>query len=70
MSYNLTISRYGRYLSFDTLEELKEELSLYFSPKEKESGIIEKLTNFDSVKEQDGFKQINYQDFTICCYME
>lgn len=66
--FTLTIKRYGRYLSFDTLEELKEELSLYFSPKEKANGIIEKLTNFNNVSKKDGYKEISYQDYTVCCY--
>ena len=67
--YSLTIRRYGRYLNFDTLEELKEELSLYFSPKEKSNGIIEKLTNFDNIQEKDGYKEISYQDYIICMYL-
>jgi hypothetical protein len=66
--FTLTINRYGRYLSFDTLEELKDELRTYFSQKEIASGIVERLTNFSNVQKKDGYKKISYQDYTICSY--
>ena len=66
--YSLTIKRYSRNLNFNTLEELKEELSLYFSPKEKSSGIIEKLTDFNNVPPKDGYIEISYQDYVVCMY--
>lgn len=64
--YTLTINRYGRYLSFDTLDELKEELSGYFSTKEKD--LVNKLLDFSKTPTIDGYKKNIYQDYTVCCY--
>lgn len=68
MLYALMIKRYGRVLHFDTLEDLKAELSRYFSPREKASGIVEWLTKFDYIQERNAHKEITYKDFTICYY--
>ena len=68
MMFTLTIQRYGRYLSFDTIEELREELSGYFSPKEK--SIVDKLTDFSNTPTIDGYKTNSYQDYTVCSYEE
>ena len=64
--YTLTINKYGRYLSFDTFDELKEELFSYFSASEK--NIVEKLLDFSNTPIVDGYKENKYQDFTVCCY--
>ena len=64
--YTLTVSRYSRYLSFNTLEELREELESYFSAKEK--NIVEILLDFSKTPVKDGYKTNKYQDFTVCCY--
>lgn len=66
--YTLTIRRYGRYLSFETLKELKEELSRYFTPREINSGIVNRLTDFTHTPLKDGYRKNNYQDFQVCCY--
>ena len=68
MIYTLTIRRYDRVLEFDTLEELREEFGRYFSPREKASGIVECLTKFDYIKEENGYKKITYKDYTLCYY--
>jgi hypothetical protein len=68
MKYLAIIKRYGRYLTFDSLEELKAELSRYFTDKEKASGIVDRLTDFDNVPVENGHKEINHQDFTVCYY--
>jgi hypothetical protein len=62
--YTLLIRRYGRYMSFDTIEELKNEVSGYFTKSEK--AIVEKLTTFNSFV--DGMAKNDYQDFTTICY--
>ena len=66
--YTLTIRRYGRYLSFETLEELIEELSRYFTPRELKCGIIDRLTDFTHTPFKDGYCKNNYQDFQVCWY--
>lgn len=68
MLYTLTIKRYDRVLGFNSLEDLRKEFSRYFSPREKASGVVECLTNFDYIKEIDGHKKITYKDFTLCYY--
>lgn len=68
MLYTLSIKRYDKVLGFNSLEELRAEFARYFSPREKASGVVECLTNFDYIKEIDGYKKIIYQDFTICYY--
>jgi hypothetical protein len=71
--YSFTIKRYNTNKSFNTLEELKEEIGQYFTKKEKESGIVEKLITFNpTLVNENGFKYFfaknNYQDFTVCYY--
>ena len=68
MSYTLLIKRYGTYLSFDNIEDLKSELKRYFTPNEISGGIVDRLTTFNEGKRQDGFIKNDYQDFTVCCY--
>lgn len=68
MTYTLLIKRYGTFLSFDNIEELKNEVKRYFSPNEINSGIVERLTTFNESKRLDGYIKNDYQDFTVCCY--
>ncbi len=73
MTYSLTIHRYGRYMTFDTLDELKAELATYFTQREKDSGIVDRLTRFtmETVTDNYGsyrFAQNDYQDYQICAY--
>ena len=66
--YSLTIKRYNRYLSFDSITDLKEELSRYFTPREIQSGIVDRLTNFNNTPLKDGYCKNDYQDFSVCWY--
>lgn len=66
-SYTLHIHRYDRYLQFNSLKELQDELKRYFSPRELASGIVERLTDFKN-KNEDGYYRNAFQDFEVCCY--
>lgn len=66
-SYSLSILRYHRHMNFDTLEELRRELRLYFTPAEIALGIIDRLTAFDDHrKDEFGLSCISCED--IKCY--
>ena len=68
--YSLTIKRYDRHLNFDTVEELREELSLYLSPLEKKSGLLDRLTTFDPrCCDEYGYVVKNWKDFRTECYV-
>lgn len=68
--YSLTIKRYNRYLSFDSVEELTEELSSYLTQSEIASGILTKLTDFNPTRrDRDGFVVNNWCDFRTDCYV-
>lgn len=58
-NYSLMIRRYNTYLMFETLEELRSELSNYFSVKEINKGIVEQLTDFSQTNKN------SYQDIEI-----
>jgi len=67
--YSLLI-RGGRasYQSFDTLTELTEEIRRHLSPREINSGILDKLTNFDiRRKDEDGRVVNHYQNIEADC---
>ena len=66
--YTLYISRYGRHLTFDTIEELREELGTYFTPSEKKSGIVDRLTTFNAARCKDGYIKNDYRDMSVCYY--
>ena len=68
MKYLAIIKRFGRYLTFDSIEELKAELSKYFTESERASGIVDELTDFDNVPVKDGHKEIHHQDFIVAYY--
>lgn len=66
-SYSLSILRYHCHINFDTLEELRKELRLHFTPAEIALGIIDRLTAFDNHRKDElGCTCISYQD--IKCY--
>lgn len=72
MNYTLTISRYGRHIRFDTLEELREELSRYFTPREIASGFVDRLSTFrkpTARDEENGYIKNSYRDFDVCYYL-
>lgn len=58
-NYRLMIRKYNTYLMFETLEELRSELSNYFSVKEVNKGIVEQLTDFSQTNKN------SYQDIEI-----
>ena len=58
-NYRLMIRKYNTYLMFETLEELRSELSNYFSVKEINKGIVEQLTDFSQTNKN------SYQDIEI-----
>ena len=71
--YSLTITRYGRYLKFDSIEDLTEELKQYFSPSEIRSGIVDRLTAFRKPTPTDrgkGFVKNALRDFTVRYYFD
>ena len=72
MRYTLQINRYGRRLTFDDIDDLTEELSRYFSPKEIASGIVDRLTTFRDpthTDEANGYVKNDYQDYHVLCYL-
>ncbi len=61
--YTLLIKRYNRYMSFNTVEELKDETARYFTNSEK--SIVEKLTTFNlSNADSYGMVKNDYKDFS------
>lgn len=71
MTYSLYIRRYRRNISHLTLEELRQELAQYFTKREIESGIVDRLTNFGSRKPpKDGFLTNSWQDFEVHAYSD
>lgn len=64
--YSLFIRRYGRNMNFTTLEELREELSEYFTESEKRGGIVDRLTTFGPVTAENDFTAENhYRDMEV-----
>lgn len=43
-AYSLLVRRYGYYVTFDSLEELKEEVRKYFT--KSEAHLVDRLTQF------------------------
>ena len=66
--YSLTIKRYNLHLSFDNIIALKDELSRYFTQRELQSGIVDRLVNFNNTPIKDGYCENNYQDIKVCWY--
>ena len=64
--YSLLIRRYGRLVSFATLQELKNDIKRYFTTREIRNGIVDHLTKFDKSTYHDGYYTCSYQDFTTC----
>lgn len=65
--YSLLIRRYNTSERFDTLEELKKEVSRHFT--RSEGHIVEKLTTFPlSMFDKNGLCIKNYQDYSTTCY--
>lgn len=67
--YSLHIRRYDRYLTFESLEELRQEVGLYFTEREKAAGIVDRLTSFVMKNECPGYwtGEQKYQDMTATC---
>lgn len=65
--YSLYIRRYGRHQNFQTLEDLKEEVSRYFTVREQ--GIVKMLCTFrgEPDPETHAFRNC-YQDFETLYY--
>lgn len=69
--YSLFIARYKRYFSFESFEDLCDELVGYLNPSDINDGVLEILTNFDpNRKNKDGFVVNNWQDFRTDCYIK
>ena len=71
--YEYGLRRFGQrgfYLSFDNIEDLRAELSRYFTPRELDSGIVDRLTTFDVNRMQDDMVKNSYQNFDISCFYE
>lgn len=66
--YNLFIRRYSRSINFDTLEELKAEVSCYFTPREIKDGIVDRLTDVNRATLKCGYKSNSYQDMEVNFY--
>lgn len=69
-SYSLLI-RGGRdtYQSFDTPEELAEEVRQHLTPSEINSGVLDRLTNFTPRrKDADGRVVNHYRNIETDCY--
>lgn len=65
LSYALHIRRYDRYQTFDTLEQLKEEVSTYFT--KSEGRIVDRLCDFTHTPFVDDVATNSYQDFSTSC---
>lgn len=57
-------------LTFDNVEELRAELSRYFTPKELKSGIVERLTTFNENRMKYNSVKNVYQNFDVLCNYE
>lgn len=57
-------------LTFESLEDLRSELSRYFTPKEINSGIVDRLTTFNEKLMKDYSVKNSYQVFDIICNYE
>ena len=69
--YSMTIKRYNRYQNFETLEELREELSSYLTKSEIASGLLDKLTDFNPArKNADGLVVNNWRDIRTDCFVD
>ena len=69
VSYSLFVRRYNTRQSFDSLEELKHEVSRYFLAREKY--IVDRLTDFRYAKFNEyGYAKNSYQDFEVYAYLE
>ena len=66
--YSLFIRRYRRHMNFDSIVDLKDELSSYFTQREIQSGIVDRLVNFNTTPIKDGYCKNSYQDFEVCWY--
>ena len=66
MKYSLLIQRYGRYMTFDSVEELRDEVRSYFTKKEQASGIVERLTTFNRFT--NGMAENKYQNMTVSAF--
>lgn len=57
------------YMSFDTLDELTEEVRQRLTPGEIKNGVLSRLTTFDSRrKDTDGRVVNHYQNIETDCY--
>lgn len=66
--YTLYVGRYKRYMRFETVDELRVEVSSYFT--RSEQNIVDKLCTFDpSKRDADGLVVNKYQDFLTDCYV-
>lgn len=65
LSYSLHIRRYDRYRTFDTLEQLKEAASAYFT--KSEGRIVDRLCDFSRTPFVDDVATNSYQDFSVSC---
>ena len=65
--YHMVIWGYGRCMDFHTEEELRAELSRYFTNSELRSGIVDRLLSFGTPNEQ-GYSQNKWRDITVTKY--
>lgn len=69
MKYTLQIKRYGRLLTYDSLAALRTDLEKYFSLREINGGVVDRLTDFKG-EVTNGYIRRHYQDYVTCCYLE
>lgn len=68
-TYSLTIRRYGRHITFNSLEELVAEVKQYFT--KSESGIVDRLTTFGKLTKVDdeySYAERDYRDMKVVCH--
>lgn len=56
------------HMNFNTVEELREELSKYFTKKEIAGGIVRQLTTFTGKPNKNGYIENIWRTFSVCAY--
>ena len=68
-SYSLLIIGSRKiHRNFDTVEELREELSKHFTKREIAGGIVRQLTTFTGKPNKDGYIETSWRTFSVCAY--
>ena len=57
------------YMSYSTIEELKDAVSYNLTQREIKSGILDRLTTFNPKRQKNGYVKNCWQNFSVCAYL-